>query len=236
MHLWIKFTKNAQVRFISHRDILKVMIRAMRRVNLPLVYSQGFNPHPKVSFAAPLALGTTSEAEYMELELAEDMTLDEVKQRLCQTLPRGFDILAINEVLTKEPKLMAWIERSLYQMTLKPLKPYTTMEIVHKLKVFMENDKVLLVKKTKKSEKTINVRPWIHTLDAIDVGETIVINTCLQTGQKGNFKVEEFLQVVTNYMDIKYCANPLCHRLELFGPIGNQYGTPMEKLAVKFKE
>ena len=74
MRLAVVFTKEAPVRFVSHLDVQRLFQRAFRRAKLPLAYSQGFNPHPLVSFATALSVGMTSRGEYLDVTLAEELS------------------------------------------------------------------------------------------------------------------------------------------------------------------
>ncbi len=89
----IKYTKGEEVRFISHRDLMRVFQRAIRRSNLPIAYSQGFNPHMKISWGNALKLGKTSENEYAVLHLDNWIKLQELIQKLNRELPKGIEIL-----------------------------------------------------------------------------------------------------------------------------------------------
>ena len=72
MRLRVRYSKKGKVRFTSHRDVARIWERALRRVGLPMAYSQGFSPRPKMSFGLALSTGHESEAEFLELELSED--------------------------------------------------------------------------------------------------------------------------------------------------------------------
>jgi len=94
----IKYTKGEEVKFISHRDLMRVMQRAVRRAGLPIAYSQGFNPHMKISWGQALKVGATSEGEIATLQMQDWTKPDEVKAKLNQTLPQGIAILAVSVV------------------------------------------------------------------------------------------------------------------------------------------
>jgi radical SAM-linked protein len=86
----LQVAKLGGARFLSHLDVLRALLRSMRRAGLPLALSQGFNPQPKVAFAGALALGPESEAEFVDLELAEAMPVVDVASRLARAMPPGF--------------------------------------------------------------------------------------------------------------------------------------------------
>ena len=88
--------KNTAI-FMSHLDLMRCMTRALTRAEIPVKFTEGFNPHPYLVFAAPLALGLTGEKEYFEIKITDDMPLDQMKDRLNETLPAGLKILSVSE-------------------------------------------------------------------------------------------------------------------------------------------
>ena len=94
----VKYTKGKEVRFISHRDLMRVFQRAIRRADIPIAYSQGFNPHIKISWGQALKVGKASDGEYAELHLEKHINPNELRERLNQQLPKGIEILEANLV------------------------------------------------------------------------------------------------------------------------------------------
>jgi radical SAM-linked protein len=92
-HIRIRFARRGRLRFASHRDVARAFERAVRRAELPIAFSEGFSPHPKLSYAGAAPTGTASEAEYLELGLAEACDPDEVRERLSAALPEGLDVV-----------------------------------------------------------------------------------------------------------------------------------------------
>ena len=89
----LKYRKGDEIKYISHRDLMRVMQRAIRRAEIPMAYSQGFNPHMKISWGQALKLGKTSESELVTLQLAAPMPPQDVMARLNSELPQGLEIL-----------------------------------------------------------------------------------------------------------------------------------------------
>jgi radical SAM-linked protein len=89
----IRYTKRGRLRFTSHRDIARAFERALRRAQVPMAYSAGFSPHPKISWVGAAPTGVASEAEYVEIGLAEHRDLDQLAQALDESLPDGIDIV-----------------------------------------------------------------------------------------------------------------------------------------------
>lgn len=91
----LNFSKTGRAIYISHLDLNRMMSRAVRRAQLPMWYTEGFNPHPYIAFALPLSLGQESDCEYMDIRIEGDMTNTEIKDRLNATLPEGIKILSV---------------------------------------------------------------------------------------------------------------------------------------------
>ncbi len=88
----ICYSKTGRMIYISHLDVNRMMTRAVRRAELPMWYTEGFNPHPYIAFALPLSLGQSSECEYMDIRIDSDMTNEQVRQKLSAVLPEGVKI------------------------------------------------------------------------------------------------------------------------------------------------
>lgn len=233
MKIWLKFSKEEACRFLSHRDVLRLMTRALRRAGVPVAFSQGFNPHPKVSFAAPLPVGSTSQAEYMELILAEPQTPNAVKAALNETMQPGITILQAAVASSSLPTLMSWVERSIYVMSGRSREgDFNTHVTQEKINYFLQRHEIMYEKKTKRKVKYLNVRPWIYEIEILEiVADKIRLQACIQTGQQGNFKVEEFWQVLDQVSVLDLQPNPeTIHRIELLGPSGRAYVTPFQML------
>jgi radical SAM-linked protein len=95
--LRLQYAKRGRLRFSSHRDFQRALERALRRADVPMAYSAGFHPHPKISFANAAPTGTASEAEYVELSLSERCDPEAVRRALDESLPDGLDVLVVVE-------------------------------------------------------------------------------------------------------------------------------------------
>src|SRR5690242_11136928 len=93
--LRVRYAKRGRLRFTSHRDFSRAFERAVFRARLPMAYSSGFNPHPRISYAGAAPTGSASEAEYLEIALAEEVTPGWIEEQLRGTMPGGLDILEV---------------------------------------------------------------------------------------------------------------------------------------------
>jgi len=117
--LRIKFCRGEEVKFISHLDLMRLWHRAFLRAEIPLTYSEGFNPHPKISLAAPLAIGITSEAELMDIFTAKLVSPHWVTAALSQQLMPGIEILQVYSVPLDEPSLQSQVSFAEYMVEME---------------------------------------------------------------------------------------------------------------------
>ena len=142
------FSKTGRAVYISHLDLNRAMIRAVRRAALPIWYTEGFNRHPYVTFAAPLSLGYEGMHETMDLRLEKDMPMDELVSRLNAVLPEGLRVSSAAEAVRKAEEVHA----ARYELTLGC--PAETV------RALFERDSVLVEKRTKKKTmKTVDLKP-----------------------------------------------------------------------------
>src|SRR5579859_553760 len=102
-HLVVRYAKRGKMRFASHRDVARVFERGVRRAGLPIAYSAGFSPHPRISYAGGAQTGTASEAEYLEIALTGPCAAADVRDRLDAALPSGIDVIDVFEMASAPP-------------------------------------------------------------------------------------------------------------------------------------
>lgn len=192
-NLRMQFQKLGKTRFIGHLDLLRTFQRAIKRAALPAAYSQGFNPHMKLSFAMPLAIGATGCGEFMDLELSEKLPPDEVMARLNSALPEGIEIVRAGYTERIGQKAAAEVREGEYRVTV-PLKDPVTPKLLEDMDALLKQEKIVVLKKTKKGEKEADIKPDICsvTWEAEDE-ETLVFQMCLATGSQNNLKPEAVL-------------------------------------------
>jgi radical SAM-linked protein len=122
--LRLKFSRGREVKYISHLDLMRFWERALRRAELPLAYSEGFTPHPRISIAAPLPLGVTSEAELMDVFLTRRVSPNFFFRAISAQLPHGIDVTRVEEVLLGAPSLQSQIRYAEYRVEVETeMKP-----------------------------------------------------------------------------------------------------------------
>ena len=132
--LCLTFSRGEELKYITHLDIMRLWQRALRRAGMPLSYSQGFSPHPKIAIAAPLALGVTSEGELMDVFLERSVSTDFFIKVVGEQLPQGIEILGIKELWPKLPSLQSQLRFAEYRVEVESIrKPKEVKQALHSL-------------------------------------------------------------------------------------------------------
>ncbi len=167
MRALIRFGKQPRLRFISHLDLQRFFQRAVNRTGLPIAWSQGFNPHPVMSFGSALALGWTSEYEVIDIKLSAPMGRKRTEDAVRAALPEDLPVLEVRMIDDRHPAPMALVKMSDYRVQ---LEGESARAVIDQIPVFLEREEVLAVKKTKSGEKQINARPMVVSLEALPDG------------------------------------------------------------------
>jgi len=158
MRIRITFAKQGALRYTGHLDLHKLWERAARRAELPLAYSQGFHPQPKMNMAAALPLGFSSRCEVMDMKLEHDIPLDGLPMRLNTTLPSGIQVKNVEQVDEGSPALQTQVASSEYDVTLT--EAVDTSELKRKIVTVMDSYSIL----RERRGKTYDLRPLIEEL------------------------------------------------------------------------
>src|SRR5713101_6032050 len=158
--LIVRYAKRSRMRFASHRDIARAVERGVRRARLPIAYSAGFTPHPKISYAGAAPTGTASEAEYLELSLTRACAVSEVRERLDAALPDGIDVI---EVMQAPPGLGALpLEASLWQAVLPGVPPADAARAADE---FLACDSLEVERLTSKGPRRMDARAAVIAME-----------------------------------------------------------------------
>ena len=128
MRIRITFVKQGALRYTGHLDLHKLWERAARRAELPLAYSQGFHPQPKMNMAAALPLGFSSRCEVMDMRLEREIPLEDLSARLNRTLPSGLQVVGVQQVDEREPALQTQVESAEYEVALTEVVDQSELE------------------------------------------------------------------------------------------------------------
>jgi len=227
MKLRVKYTKLEGARFLSHLELMKAMERAFRRARIPLAFSEGFNPHPKISYASALSVGTASRGEYLDLELSTRMDLLDFKNQANNYLIKGIEILDVKEVKDKVKSLTAIIERAEYTAICPVEKKLTVGELQQLIEDFLGQPEILVNRESKDKNKVINIKEGIYNLDAELNGMNLVINFTVASGSKGNIRAGEVYHAFITFSNIITHSSPTFIREDLYAIKDDSLCTPM---------
>jgi radical SAM-linked protein len=206
MNIRLKFTKGNEVKYISHLDLMRVFQRAIRRTGIPIAYSSGFNPHQEISFGAPLSLGVTSNAEYIDLKLAESMDVQEVKERLNSSMPDGIRILEGIKLKDSHKSAMSVVTHARYRISMN-IEDVTFQKLRNSIEAFTIQEHIKVMKEQPKKNfalKEIDIKPMIVNMNLAEIeGNSIVIECLLLSGSRGNLKPELLIVAFEEYTGYK---------------------------------
>ena len=195
VRIWFK--KDKECRFISHLDLNRVMLRAVYRAKLPIWYTEGFNPHPFITFPLPLSLGFRGEKECMDVRfLDEAFDLTKVSEIMNPYLPEGIRVYDATEFKMKPGDIsFAKFSAKLYSDTLSASK------LKSELCELMLLDEFTVPKKTKSGIKDINVSEYLRLIEITSCDDALNISVTLPAGSSNNVNVQLLLTAFEKYLD-----------------------------------
>jgi len=213
----IVFAREGEFACLSHLELQRTFIRALRRAGVPLVYSQGFNPQPRLSFAAPLAVGIESNREYLEVDLTACRESAELKSSLNCQLPPALAVQKVQPADPLAPALAAQVEASLYLAVFSPYTPELTAALQS-----VAAAAVLEVERPGKDrQKRVNIRPFIYNLCLQNASGEGKLFMFLATGNRGGARPSEIIDLLP-----RPAERVRVRRLSVFIPGPEGYITP----------
>jgi len=190
----VYFKKLGRIKYISHLDINRCIQRAIKRSGLPVWYTEGFNPHIFLSFALPLSLGFESECESFDIRLIEDVCDSEVIIKLNSMLPDGLKAFEVTEPVMK-PEKIAYAKYSIKLF----FENYELNLIKDKFIRFLNGDSIIVVKKTKKGEKEVDLKPLFSCSDIATTEKSLDFELTIASGNTVNINplllIDEFCKI-----------------------------------------
>ncbi len=180
VRIWYK--KSDLVIYTSHLDMNRCFTRSVRMANIPLWYTEGFNPHPYMTFLLPLPLGTAGLREPIDIRIEGDISNDEIKSRLNSVLPEGLEIVDAIEPVHKVNEIVS----SKYEINVEFLNEGEAEGFAAGAESVIDGGELLAEKKTKKGMKTINLCEMVNSFSAESEGNKVKIIAVLATGQALN--------------------------------------------------
>jgi radical SAM-linked protein len=215
--LRVRYAKRGRLRFTSHRDFSRAFERALVRAGIPMAYSSGFNPHPRISYAGASPTGAASEAEYLEIGLAETVDAGRLAEDLDRALPDGLDVL---EVVEAQPGSLAdRLEASRWQIDL----PLPVDAVGPAAETFLGRPSVVVERMTKKGLRSFDTRAAVLGLQVAPYDEgsrlTIVLRHTVPA-----VRPDDVLAGLHEVGGLEQAVTPLVTRLQQ-GPFDETSGT-----------
>ncbi|MBP1744313.1 MAG: radical protein [Firmicutes bacterium] len=176
---------------------MRTIQRMMKRSGLPVVYSQGFNPHINLSLAQPLAVGVYSGGDYFDAPMEEDVEESAVKEAMNRVAPPGIKILEVSKIRDEENKKvfksMAAIDAASYRIKLR----YRDASLLEKeMDALLEKKEWTILKKSKSGEKVVDIKPLVRSIDFRIVENILVVEAVVSCGSKDNLSPELLAQLI----------------------------------------
>jgi radical SAM-linked protein len=214
--LRVRYAKRGRLRFTSHRDFSRAFERAVFRARLPMAYSSGFNPHPRISYAGAAPTGSASEAEYLELALAEVVEPASVHAALDEAMPDGLDVVEVVE--SPGGGLSDLLQASHWRMVLAA--PMERAEPA--VAAFLAADEVLVQRMTKKGMRDFDSRGAVLSLSASPDGDGAVLDLVLRHLEPA-VRPDDVLSGLSSVAGLEPAGVPLLTRLAQ-GPLDPETG------------
>lgn len=198
MKIRIEFSKTGVLKFIGHLDIMRYFQKAIRRSGIDIAYTEGFSPHQIMSFAAPLGVGLESESEYFDIEVRSTQSSQISMEKLNAVMADGIRILSYKALPENAKNAMSIVAAASYRVMYKQKKanPFTLNELEAKVEQYITScAEIPITKKTKKSERQINLKESIYECKATDTPTGAGFEMLVAAGSTENIKPE----LVLNY-------------------------------------
>jgi radical SAM-linked protein len=225
----VKYCKNGPIKYISHLNLAQVFTRTLRRADIPVVISNGFNPRFRISFGPPLPLGISSTSEYLDIRIKEEIKVEELIERLNLVLPQGLKILQVKIIPSSTGSLVKVIDRASYLITLKLKKKLLNSEVKNqkeKFKEFMQKieknnkrflnlNEINVEKQTKNGSKRVDIKSSILDIKIQNFKSPILkLSLKIRIGQQGNLNPRYAAKAwISNFADnfdiIQICRDGL---------------------------
>lgn len=184
MKVRVKFKKYGPVRFIGHLDVMRFFQKAIRRAELDIAYSSGYSPHQIMSFAAPLGVGLESNGEYMDIELITVTNSTDMIERLNNASVSGIEVISMKALPEGAGNAMASVAAAAYTIRFREGRaPH--FDYTGHISDFMNQEKILITKETKKNTLEVDLKPGIYEFKANEDGSLYLF---VDASSSGNIK------------------------------------------------
>ena len=214
MKLIAAYHKGNEIAMISHLDIQRTLQRAFRRAGIPLLYSNGFNPHPQFSFASAAATGMSSEAEWFEVQLSETMNPEEFVRRANESMPQGMSVSGAFVAPENFGSLSAKLRAAGYRIDLAFTEAVSEEKLQTTLDEMLTGE-IIINKRTKGGIKPVDMRPYILRVSVGQVeGEKAALLVLGKLQADGGLRVDAFIDALLERLDAHGAYE--IHRMNLY--------------------
>ena len=203
MRMIAEFEKMGRMSWFSHLDLQNTMQRALRRAQLPVAYSQGFNPHVLTSFATALSVGCQSRGEVMEVEMDGEISPEEFAEKLNACLPDGLKVRRCAPVPDSAPALMAKVAEAGYDITAP------NADLTQAVEAFLKAEEVMVEKRSKTKTRLVNIRPMVHEITCAFDGKDSRLSMVLEQTNANALKVELVMQGLAPEQEFRFVRTAL---------------------------
>jgi len=210
------YAKYGDAKYVSHLDLIRLFSRVFKRAGVPLTYSEGFNPHPKLAIGLPLSVGVTSECEYMDAETERQLTKEDF-EALNRNMPIGLHFNGMGERVIGMKKL-ADIRYATYRVTASCTKLSDA-----DLETFLGQETLMIEKKTKRKTEETDILPDITGLSIEgESDDGVILSMVLSAGASANLKPDLVLSAMEKYIEGFSVSDYDIHRVSILGSDGRR--------------
>lgn len=193
------------MKFIGHLDMVRYFQKVMRRANVDICYSEGFSPHQKMSFAAPLSVGVISKGEYFDIEVNSSLSSKEMIKNINAQNVEGVKVVSYKELPEGAKNAMSIVAGADYFV-------YTDLFIEEQVNDFYAQDEINILKKTKKSEKIVDIKPMIHEMKFNEDGIFMKVSQ----GSAANLKPDLVMSALEQFTGAKLPEFVQYERMDMY--------------------
>ena len=186
----VTFSRGEEVKYLSHLDLMRLWERALRRADIPLAYSQGFSPHPRISIAAPLPIGVTSSSELMDILFNKRFSPYYFIKAVGEQLPNGIDLIGVEQVAMQLPSLQSQVRKAEYCVELETGR--LAHEVEEELRSFLAKSELPWQHRRDHDVRHYNIRSLVDRLWLVErTGSCCTVGMCLRADSSATGRAEQ---------------------------------------------
>lgn len=229
--LFLSISKGEELRFLGHLDMLRAMERAIVRSEIPIAFSEGFNPHMKIAFDAALGVGVTADPLYLEIKLEKDFLPEKVSALLTPQLPKGIILHEIKEVGLDSGKLVTFLNEDVYEMEGPVNRQKDISQTEENITRFNALDSFIYERVTPKKVRQIDVKPMIIQPVKVNIqGDRAYLKFSLVRSQSGSVQPKDMWKMLAEFFDMPWLPDAfICSRTGTYYYDGIRRSTPFSE-------